>query len=196
MRHERTLHDPGGYVWMLSAAPYPTHAPRSRNATASWSANSRPAEPRTLFARVAAERRDETHRRTDMLARRAAALAAAIAAAGGCANVARIENASDAVCRDAIATGLATILAQQGEAPDIAGRLAKSAAANLALADFGPRPFMVSSSSGTDYEFFVESKQKACLLRLYGRQKGFRSYVNDITYIATEPLPGCVCRDE
>jgi hypothetical protein len=137
-----------------------------------------------------------SNRRTDMQACRTVALAAAIIAAGGCADVARIDNVSDAVCREVIATGLSTILVREGEAPEVAGRLAQSAATTLATADFGPRPFMVSSPSGTDYTFFVEAKQKACLLRLYGRQKGFRSYVNDITYIATERLTGCICHDE
>jgi hypothetical protein len=124
------------------------------------------------------------------------AVVAASVMTSGCATVARIENVSDDTCRDALASGVSTILAQQGETADVASRLAESAAANVASADFGPRPFLVSSPSGTDYAFFVQYKRETCLLRLYGRQKGFRSYVNDMTYIATEPLSGCVCRDE
>jgi hypothetical protein len=41
----------------------------------------------------------------------------------------------------------------------------------------------------------VEKKKDACLLRLYGRQKGFVSYTNDLTYIATEPLAPCECEE-
>ena len=59
----------------------------------------------------------------------------------------------------------------------------------------GPRPFLVASPSGTDYAFFVERKDDACLLRLYGRQKGFVTYTNNLTYIATQPLAPCRCEE-
>ena len=58
-----------------------------------------------------------------------------------------------------------------------------------------PRPFLVASSSGTDYSFFVEKKKSGCILRLYGRQKGFVSYTNDLTYIDSRPLSGCACAE-
>jgi len=65
----------------------------------------------------------------------------------------------------------------------------------IEFAQLGPRPFVVSSSSGADYEFFVQKKKQGCLLRLFGRTKGFTSYTNNLTYIATRPLPGCACQE-
>lgn len=44
---------------------------------------------------------------------------------------------------------------------------------------------------GTDYRFFIDAARDQCLLRLYGRRKGFWSYTNNLSYIATRPLPGC-----
>jgi hypothetical protein len=41
----------------------------------------------------------------------------------------------------------------------------------------------------------VEKKKSGCLLRLYGKQKGFTSYTNNLNYIATRPLPDCLCRE-
>jgi hypothetical protein len=41
----------------------------------------------------------------------------------------------------------------------------------------------------------VERKDDACLLRLYGRQKGFVAYTNNLTYIATQPLAACRCEE-
>ena len=52
---------------------------------------------------------------------------------------------------------------------------------------------MVSAPSGTDYSLFVEPTDEGCLLRLCGRQKGFTSYTNNITWIETRPLPACRC---
>ena len=42
---------------------------------------------------------------------------------------------------------------------------------------------------------FFERRELERLLRLYGRQKGFVSYTNNITYIATEPLGPCRCAE-
>ena len=81
----------------------------------------------------------------------------------------------------------------QGESDEVAARLAGSTTAGLQSWGLGPRPFLVASPSGADYSFFVERAADACLLRLYGRQKGFVSYTNNITYIATEPLAPCRC---
>jgi hypothetical protein len=113
--------------------------------------------------------------------------------ASGCVSVARVASLDDPACREAFATSLSAILVEQGEAPDVAAALAGRATATSALFDMGPRPFLVASSSGTDYSFFVEAKPAGCLLRLYQRQKGFRSYTNDITYIATRPIAACEC---
>ncbi|HYX21112.1 MAG TPA: hypothetical protein VFA98_09750 [Thermoanaerobaculia bacterium] len=115
--------------------------------------------------------------------------------ASGCVSVAKLTTLSDPGCRQRLTTALATVLQGQGEAPEEAERLAGSTAGALEAVDLGPRPFLVSARSGTDYSFFVERKGVSCLLRLYGRQKGFVSYTNDITYIATEPLAPCDCAE-
>jgi hypothetical protein len=53
----------------------------------------------------------------------------------------------------------------------------------------------LAAPSGVDHSFFVERKGASCVLRLYGRQKGFVSYTNNLTYIATEPLAPCQCTE-
>ncbi len=90
---------------------------------------------------------------------------------------------------------IASILVAQGEQPQTADSLADQAVEVIVWADLGPRPFVVASPSGTDYTFFVQLKKSRCLLRLYGRQKGFWSYTNNLTYIATRPLPACLCSE-
>jgi len=115
--------------------------------------------------------------------------------AGGCATVAQVDNLSDDSCRRSFEEALASILVAEREAPPAAEELAQRTRRLLERGRLGPRPFLVSSSSGADYEFFVEEKKSGCLLRLYGRQKGFVSYTNNLTYIATRPLPGCLCRE-
>ena len=77
----------------------------------------------------------------------------------------------------------------------MAEELAESTAVALETGGLGPRPFMVASPSGVDYSFFVEAKDTSCVQRLYGRQKGFVSYTNNITYIANEPLGPCQCSE-
>ena len=86
-------------------------------------------------------------------------------------------------------------LKSQGESDEVAERLAGRTTTALQSWGLGPRPFQVASPSGADYSFFVERKGEACLLRLYGRQKGFVTYTNNITYIATEPLASCRCTE-
>ena len=112
----------------------------------------------------------------------------------GCATVAEVELTEDS-CRQTFQDALTSILVEQHEAPDVAANLAEVTREQLERTQLGPRPFVISSSSGADYEFFVEKKSSGCLLRLYGRQKGFTSYTNDLTYIATRPLPGCACKE-
>ena len=125
----------------------------------------------------------------------AAAAAAALLFTLGCTSVAKVTTLSDGACRDALASAMTGILTAQAESPETASRLARDTVAALGSADFGPRPFLVASPSGTDYGFFVERKDDACLLRLYGKQKGFVSYTNNLTYIATEPLAPCRCAE-
>jgi molybdate-binding protein len=130
--------------------------------------------------------------RTSLLAGTAGAM---LLLAGGCASVARVTTLSDGACREALAAGFVAALTAQAETRETASRLAREAVDALASVDMEPRPFLVASPSGTDYAFFVERKDDACLLRLYGRQKGFVSYTNNVTYIATQPLAPCRCEE-
>jgi hypothetical protein len=115
--------------------------------------------------------------------------------AAGCASVAQITNLPDPGCRQSLTGALAAVLQAQGETPQVAANLAESTATALEAMNLGPRPFLVAAPSGVDYSFFVERKGSSCVLRLYGRQKGFVSYTNDISYIATEPLAPCECAE-
>ena len=121
-------------------------------------------------------------------------LAAALFA-GGCTTVAQVANLTDEKCSAAFESQLSSVLVEQGEKEDVASALAHRTFRILTSAELGPRPFLVSSSSGTDYTFFVQKKGERCLLRLYGRQKGFVSYTNNLTYIATRELSGCACQE-
>jgi hypothetical protein len=125
----------------------------------------------------------------------AASAASAALAGGGCASVARVTTLAEPDCERAFMDALEKVLAKEGEAAPAARQLAQSTSAALRAYELGPRPFLVESPSGVDYSFFVEKKGAACLLRLYGRQKGFTSYTNNLTYIATEPLAPCQCAE-
>lgn len=118
-----------------------------------------------------------------------------ILAVSGCTSVAQITTLSDDHCRDTLTAALATVLKSEGETPDVAAKLAESTTSTLQTVELGPRPFLIAAPSGVDYSFFVEKKGDACLLRLYGRQKGFVSYTNNLTYIATEKLAPCQCAE-
>ena len=113
----------------------------------------------------------------------------------GCTSVAQITTLSDPACRTTLSSALAKVFESEGESAGVAEELAESTTAGLETWGLGPRPFMVASPSGVDYSLFVERKNEGCLLRLYGRQKGFVSYTNNITYIATEPLGPCQCSE-
>ncbi len=113
----------------------------------------------------------------------------------GCATVAQVDNLTEDRCAVEFEQSLSSILSSQNETPEAARELAHRTYILLTRADLGPRPFLVSSPSGTDYEFFVQKKSDRCLLRLYGRQKGFVSYTNNLTYIATRQLVSCTCRE-
>jgi hypothetical protein len=113
----------------------------------------------------------------------------------GCTTVAHVTNLREPPCAGSFESQLSSVLLEQGEKPDVADSLAHLAYLILTTADLGPRPFLVAAPSGTDYSFFVQKKSDRCLLRLYGRQKGFTSYTNDITYIATRELAGCACAE-
>jgi len=122
-------------------------------------------------------------------------LAACLLLAARCTTVAQVTTLSNPACRDTLRVALAKVLEKEGETAPVAERLAESSTAALQTGELGPRPFLVASSSGVDYSFFVEKKGARCLLRLYGRQKGFVSYTNNLTYIATESLAPCECAE-
>ncbi len=113
----------------------------------------------------------------------------------GCTSGAQVTTLSDPSCRQTLTGALAAVMTKEGETPPVAERLAESTATALQAVELGPRPFLVASPSGVDYSFFVEKKGDGCLLRLYGRQKGFVSYTNNLTYIATEKLGPCQCAE-
>jgi hypothetical protein len=112
-----------------------------------------------------------------------------------CATVAQVDNLTEAPCSTEFEQSLSSILSAQGEKPEVAQDLAHRTYIVLTRTERGPRPFFVSSPSGTDYTFFIQKKGDRCLLRLYGRQKGFMSYTNNLTYIATRQLTACTCRE-
>ncbi len=113
----------------------------------------------------------------------------------GCATVAQVTNLAEAPCNASFEGALSSILTEQGEKKDIADSLAHRTYLMLSSAELGPRPFVVPSPSGTDYFLFIQKKPESCLLRLYGRQKGFMSYTNNLTYISTRELSGCSCQE-
>jgi hypothetical protein len=121
-----------------------------------------------------------------------AALAISLAS---CANVAQLTNLATPACQSSFSEELSAVLVKQGEAPDVAGDLARRTLRALQFGAFGPRPFMVAAPSGTDYTFFIQGERQQCLLRLYGRRKGFVAYTNNLTYIETRPLPRCDCAE-
>jgi hypothetical protein len=113
----------------------------------------------------------------------------------GCTTIATVSNVGDQPCRQNFATALSEILVEEGEETERAQKVLDHAEVIGSVFDYGPRPFSISSRCGTDYSFFVEKKSEECLVHLYGRQKGFTRYTNNLTYIRTKPLPGCQCRE-
>jgi hypothetical protein len=114
---------------------------------------------------------------------------------GGCTTVAQVTTLSDQNCRHTFMDRVSSILVEQGEKEGVADKLAESTTTVLLTGSLGPRPFLVASPSGADYGFFVEQKSSECLLRLFSRQKGFTRYRNNLTYIATRSLTGCICAE-
>ena len=113
--------------------------------------------------------------------------------ASGCTHVAQVTTLRDSACENRFAEQLTAILVKQGETSDAAESLAALTVAEL-RSDGSARPFAIAAQSGVDYAFFVERKKEKCLLRLYGRRKGFVSYTNNMTYIATKDLAPCECQ--
>jgi hypothetical protein len=107
--------------------------------------------------------------------------------------MAKVTNLSDESCRTSFTRQLSSILTDQGELSANSDALANKAVVTLTSHDLGPRPFAIAAPSGTDYRFFIDRKGTDCVLTLYGRRKGFVSYTNNLTYIATESLQGCAC---
>ena len=113
----------------------------------------------------------------------------------GCASVAKMTNLSEEACRASFTNHLSAILTAQGETPASSDALATKTASTLITYDLGPRPFAIAAPSGADYRFFIDRKGADCVLTLFGRRKGFVSYTNNLTYIATETLPDCTCTE-
>jgi hypothetical protein len=132
-------------------------------------------------------------RNSKCLAIEKALAAVAILLVGGCATVAQVTSLSDQNCRHTFVDQMSSILVEEGEKQEVADKLAESTTTVLSTGSLGPRPFLVASPSGADYGFFVEQKSSDCLLRLFSRQKGFTRYRNNLTYIGTRQLDGCMC---
>lgn len=114
-------------------------------------------------------------------------------ASTACLTNALVTNLGDASCRSSVTTAISTMLVGQREPPELADRLASDAVLAMIPVSAGHGTFTVASPYGTDYTFVFRVEKEACLLRLYGRARGHRVTVNDLTYFATEPLPGCAC---
>ena len=129
-------------------------------------------------------------------AHRVCAFSLAVAlTASGCASVSMVMNLSEESCHTSFTRHLSVILTQEGEKPEIADALAHKTVSTLTTYDLGPRPFGIAAPSGTDYRFFIDHKGADCVLTLFGRRKGFISYTNNLTYIATEIVPDCTCAE-
>lgn len=113
----------------------------------------------------------------------------------GCTTMAQVTNLSDASCRTSLTHHLSAILMTEGERPVVAEALAGNTVITLSTYDLGPRPFAIAAPSGTDYRFFIDRKGTDCVLTLFGRRRGFVSYTNNLTYIATKTLPDCTCTE-
>lgn len=120
---------------------------------------------------------------------------ALVGISAGCTTMAQVTNLSDDSCRSTFVHQLSAMMMAEGENLQAADKAAAQTVAALSTLDLGPRPFAIAAPSGTDYRFFVERKGSTCVVNLYGRQKGFVSYTNNLTYISTQPLPACTCAE-
>lgn len=120
---------------------------------------------------------------------------AVVRAASGCATMTKVTNLTEGSCRASFTRQLSAILTHDGKSPRWKDTLADRAVPTLTTYDLGPRPFAIAGPSGADYRFFIDRKGKDCVLTLFGRRKGFVSYTNNLTYLATESLPGCICAE-
>lgn len=109
--------------------------------------------------------------------------------------MASVTNPRDQPCQQNFAAALADILVVQGEEAGRVRKIVEQGELLGSVFEYGPRPFLVSSQTGTDYSFFVEKKGDHCVLRLYARQKGFTRYTNNLTYIESRNLSGCQCHE-
>jgi hypothetical protein len=86
-------------------------------------------------------------------------------------------------------------LTAEGEQSAASDALAHKTVSTFTTYDLGPRPFAIAAPSSTDYRFFIDRKGADCVLTLFGRRKGFVSYTDNLTYIATAPLSDCTCTE-
>ncbi len=97
-----------------------------------------------------------------MRLRRTLAGCAIIGAALGCTSIAAVTNLRDQPCQQNSAMALSEILLAEGEEPARVQKIVDKADLLGSAFDYGPRPFVVSSQSGTDHSFFVEKKGEKC----------------------------------
>ena len=122
-------------------------------------------------------------------------LAVASLASTACTSVAYWSISGADPCAGTFQDQLASVLVEQGGSPR-SPRISRVKPVQPSLVRIWGRAwFLVSSPSGADYTFLVQRKHAGCLLRLYGRQKGFVRYTNNLTYISTRALAGCNCAE-
>jgi hypothetical protein len=123
---------------------------------------------------------------------KSALLCATALLAAGCVTLGRVDIANES-CAESFRARLAEILVAEGEAPPIADEVADRTMDALLGGDEDPADFVTSSPSGATYAFLVQKKEKRCLLRLYFKRRRHVEITNNLTYIATRPLPDCAC---
>jgi hypothetical protein len=121
---------------------------------------------------------------------RDAAVCLVVVVLASCTTVAGVTTFDDPVCRGQMKGAIADVLRVQGETQNVEEIANQTVAALPAL---GPRPFLVMAPSGTDYSFIVQQRDEGCALRLYAKEKGFTSYVNNMNFIETRLIDRCEC---
>jgi hypothetical protein len=117
------------------------------------------------------------------------------ALAGGCtgSSASRLTNPAAAKCQASLRDAFAVMLVGQQEKPEVAEAVAAAGAQAIADVELGPTPFKLSSPSGLDYGFYIDDEMGRCLVRLVAIQGGRLQVSDNVTFIATRPLPGCSC---
>ena len=85
----------------------------------------------------------------------------------GCTTMATMTNVRDQPCRQNFSSALSEMLVEEGEETDRVQRLVENPDSVGSVFDYGPRPFSVSSRSGTDYSFFVGKRRGVLITPLW-----------------------------